>query len=138
MQVPRYWREQSERYNLIGSHCNNCDLNVFPRRSLCPECRHESKGKMEEIHYEGTGELITWTRVHEGLAGRELETPYIMGIVELDEGPRVTAQVVDLDPDDVDVGMALEARFRKLGEASESGVVHYGYKFGPRVSTDGA
>jgi uncharacterized OB-fold protein len=134
MQVPRYWREQSERYNLLGSKCNNCGLRVFPRRSLCPECRHESQGKMEEVRFEGTGELVTWTRVHEGQADRELETPYLMGIVELDEGPRVTAQLVDLDKDEVEIGMPVEVRFRKLGEASESGVVHYGYKFGPVVS----
>jgi uncharacterized OB-fold protein len=57
-----------------------------------------------------------------------------MGIVELDEGPRVTAQLVDLDKDEVEIGMPVEVRFRKLGEASESGVVHYGYKFGPVVS----
>jgi uncharacterized OB-fold protein len=134
MQVPRYWREQTERYNLLGSECNNCGKRVFPRRSLCPNCRHESRGKMEEVRFEGTGELVTWTRLHEGQAERGLETPYLMGIVELDEGPRVTAQLVDLDPDDVELGMDLEVRFRKLGEASESGVVHYGYKFGPVVS----
>lgn len=134
MQVPRYWREQSERYNLIGSECGNCGLRVFPRRSLCPECRHESKGKMDEMRFEGTGELVTWTRVHDGQGDREVETPYLMGIVELTEGPRVTAQIVDLGKEEIEIGMPLEARFRKLGEASESGVVHYGYKFGPQVS----
>jgi uncharacterized OB-fold protein len=134
MQVPRYWREQKERYNLTGSHCQNCDRKMFPRRGLCPNCRHESRGKMEEITYEGTGELVTYSRVHDGLAGRELETPYWMGIVELDEGPRVTAQLVDLHGDEIELGMQLEARFRKLGESSESGVVHYGYKFGPVTS----
>lgn len=134
MQVPRYWREQKERYNLTGTKCNNCGYLTFPRRTLCPKCRHESMGQLEDATFEGTGTLVTWTRVHDGLEGRELETPYLLGIVELDEGPRVTAQIVDLDPDEVELGMELESRFRKLGEASESGVVHYGYKFGPHVS----
>lgn len=131
MQVPRYWREQTERYNLTGTKCNACGHVTFPRRTICPACRHESMGQLEDIDFEGEGTLVTYTLVHDGMEGREVETPYLLGIVELAEGPRLTAQLVDLDREDVEIGMPLEARFRKLGEASESGVIHYGYKFGP-------
>jgi uncharacterized OB-fold protein len=131
MEAPRTWREQTERYTLTGTRCNACGHVCFPRRTICPSCRHESVGELEDAEFEGTGELVTWTRVHDGAEGREVETPYLLGIVELDEGPRVTAQLVDLDPEDVQVGLRLESRFRKLGESSGSGVVHYGYKFGP-------
>ncbi len=131
MQVPRYWREQRERYNLVGTRCGACGHVTFPRRTICPSCRHESIGQLEDEAFEGTGEVVSWTRVHDALPGREVETPYLLGIVELDEGPRVTAQLVDLDPEEAREGLRVEARFRKLGEASESGVIHYGYKFGP-------
>ncbi len=134
MQVPRYWREQNERYNLIGSECGACGHRVFPRRTLCPECRHRSAGKMEDLKLTGRGTLETWTIVHQGSEGREMETPYVLGIVELEDGPRLTAQIVDLDPEELGFGLELEARFRKLGEASQSGVIHYGYKFGPVTS----
>lgn len=131
MQVPRYWREQNERYNLTGSQCGNCGLCTFPRRTLCPECRHLSVGKMEDVGFSGKGELVSWTIVHQGPENRSLETPYVLGIVELEEGPRVTAEIVDIDPDELGFGHELEVRFRKLGESGQAGVIHYGYKFGP-------
>ena len=55
--------------------------------------------------------------------------PYCMAIIKLDEGPRITSQIVDCDPKTVKPGMKVKAVFRKLGEDSESGILHYGTKF---------
>ena len=52
-----------------------------------------------------------------------------MAIIKLDEGPRITSQIVDCDPKTVKPGMKVKAVFRKLGEDSESGILHYGTKF---------
>jgi len=54
-----------------------------------------------------------------------------MGIIDMEEGVRLTSQLIDVKPDDVRIGMKVQATFRKLGQEGEAGVIHYGYKFRP-------
>jgi uncharacterized OB-fold protein len=60
-----------------------------------------------------------------------MQKPYVMGIINLDEGVRLTSQLIDVKPEDVRIGMKVQAAFRKLGQEGEAGVIHYGYKFRP-------
>ena len=48
------------------------------------------------------------------------------------EGPLLTGQVVDIEPEQVRIGLPVRATFRKLREEGRAGVIHYGYKFAPR------
>ena len=64
-------------------------------------------------------------------AAFEVTKPYVIAIVELEEGCRVTSQIVDVDPATVKIGMQVNAAFRKLGSEGEAGVIHHGYKFRP-------
>ncbi|MFO7618304.1 MAG: OB-fold domain-containing protein [Thermoplasmata archaeon] len=59
----------------------------------------------------------------------QMQIPYTMAIIELDEGTRFTSQIVDRCNGDVKIGSWVEAVFRKLGEEGKSGIIHYGYKF---------
>jgi uncharacterized OB-fold protein len=52
-------------------------------------------------------------------------------MVELDEGPKITGQVIDCDPCDMKIGTKVRVTLRKLSEEGPSGVIHYGYKFIP-------
>jgi uncharacterized OB-fold protein len=54
-----------------------------------------------------------------------------VGIAELDDGVKLTAQVVDCDFSELKVGMRVSLEFRKMYEEGEAGVIHYGYKFVP-------
>ena len=54
-----------------------------------------------------------------------------MALVRLEEGPLVTAQLTDVSPDEVEIGMPVEMVTRKLREFGEEGVIVYGYKFRP-------
>jgi len=38
MNIPRYWRAQSQRYSLAGEICKQCGARLFPPRDICPEC----------------------------------------------------------------------------------------------------
>jgi uncharacterized OB-fold protein len=51
----------------------------------------------------------------------------------LDEGPLVTAQLTDVDPDELEIGMPVEMVTRKLREEGEDGLIVYGYKFRKRL-----
>ena len=79
----------------------------------------------------GTGKIFSFTEVHDALEELSLQKPYLVAIVEFDEGPKATGQVIDCDPNDVKIGTPVRATLRKLSEEGPSGIIHYGYKFVP-------
>jgi len=121
------WRRLPERYRLLGSLCEVCKTNYFPKRNLCHRCRR--KGKIALKQFSGKGKIFSFTEITSGPAGFELETPYVLAIIELDEGPKLTAQVVGVGEKDVKIGDSVEMVFRRIMEDSEEGLLHYGYKF---------
>jgi uncharacterized OB-fold protein len=129
--VPRFWREIPQRYNLIGDQCSSCKKIFFPPRESCPFCRRKSMGKMKNVKLSGKGKVITYSIIHvapEQFAG---QAPYPIAIIELDEGPRITSQIVDCGPNDIKIGMRVESTFRKIQEDGYLGAIYYGYKFKP-------
>lgn len=121
------WRRIPERYRLYGSACETCRTSYFPTRKLCPKCRR--KGKVVAKQFCGRGKVYSFTEVISGPVGFELEAPYVLAIVELEEGPKLTAQVVGICEKDVKIGDRVEMVFRKIMEDSDEGLIHYGYKF---------
>src|SRR5207249_308807 len=77
------------------------------------------------------GSVVTYTVIHDAPAQFEMQKPYVMAIIEMDEGVRLTSQLIDVKPEDVRIGMKVQASFRKLGQDGDAGVIHYGYKFRP-------
>ena len=133
MAIPRFWREIPSRYNLVGSRCGNCGAVDFPPRVVCPRCGRRSLGKMERTKLKGRGKVVTFTVIHDAPKDFDMMKPYVLAIVEMEEGVRITSQVIDVEPSEVKIGMAVETAFRKLGQDGEAGVIHYGYKFRPVV-----
>jgi uncharacterized OB-fold protein len=133
MSIARFWRETPRRYNLGGSKCTMCGTAYFPPRTVCPTCAHhrESIEKMVPFQLSGDGEVFSYTVVHEAAEGFEMQVPYILALVRTVEGPTLTGQVVDAEPEDVHIGLKVRATFRKLREEGKAGVIHYGYKFAP-------
>ncbi len=126
--APRFWRCIPQRYNLIGTHCAACDEYYFPPRSVCPNCRRDAR--IEEYKFKGTGTVITHTTIYSGTDDFERQTPYNLAIIKLDEGPRLTGQVV-APPGEVKIGMHVRPVFRILGKEGERGIIYYGTKFIP-------
>ncbi len=131
MAIPRFWREIPSRYNLYGSKCGSCGTLDFPPRSICPACGRRSVGRMERVKLKGKGIVVSFTVIHDAPPQYEMMKPYVLAIVQLEEGCRLTSQIIDVDPAAVKIGMPVEATFRKLGQEGEAGVIHYGYKFRP-------
>ena len=127
--VPMYWRRLRERYNLMGTRCQNCGNTYFPLRNICPKCRRH--GKPSTVRFSGKGEVFTYTVVRFPSEDFKIYAPYVVGIVQLDEGPKVTSQIVDCSPEDVYIGMPVEACFRKVTSKGKEGIVCYGFKFRP-------
>lgn len=129
--VPRFWREIPQRYNLIANKCGSCGKVYFPPREACPYCRRKSIGKMKELKLGGHGTVLTYTIIHSAPEYFEGQVPYPIAIIQLDEGPKVTAQIVDCKVDDVKIGMKVQSTFRKIQQDGDVGVIYYGYKFKP-------
>jgi len=127
--VPRFWREIPQRYNLIGNQCEVCKKVYFPPREACPYCRRKSIGKMKDLKFSGKGKVVTYTIIHEAPENFEGQAPYPMAIIQLEEGPKLTAQIVDCKLEDVKIGMRVKSTFRKIQEDGYIGAIYYGYKF---------
>lgn len=129
MTVPRFWREIPQRYNLQASVCGSCKDVHFPPREICPKCRRESIGKMEDRNLKGSGRIVEWTRVHKAAAGFEGQVPYVVALIQCEEGPVVTGQIVDATEDALRAGAWVQAVFRRLGQDGDDGVIYYGTKW---------
>lgn len=121
------WRRIPERYRLSGTQCMTCKTKYFPPRKLCSTCRR--KGKLEPFIFAGKGSIYAFSEVHSAPAGLELEIPYVLAIVQLEEGPKLTTQLVDCHEKDLKVGDKVEVVFRRIRSDDPEGLLHYGYKF---------
>ncbi len=126
--LPKFWRKIRFRYCLIGSYCENCGNYYYPPRNLCPKCRR--KGKIKEVQFNGYGRVLTWSVVHDAVESFWESKPYVVALIELDEGARIVAPL-DCDPNKIEEGMRVKAVFKKFGEDGDEGIIHYGTKFVP-------
>lgn len=96
--------------------CTQCDLVIFYPRLICPDCQ---SADLEWQTMAGTGTVYTYSVDHAG-GGRTWKehAPFVVAYVELDEGPRMLTNIVDCDPADVSVGMAVTAVFDDTGEGN--------------------
>jgi len=124
----RYWREIPQRYRLEAGKCKSCGFVCFPPRLVCPQC---GAREFAGTNLAEKGKLITYTIIRVPPHQFEDQAPYAVGIAELDDGVRLTAQVVDCDFAELRIGMRVQIEFRKVYEEGEAGVIYYGYKFVP-------
>jgi hypothetical protein len=87
--------------------------------------------------FKGKGEIYSFAVVRQAPDDFKRQIPYVIAQVELDEGTRLTTQIVNVDPEDVEIGMRVRSCFRKIKEFGPSGVIVYGYKFEPTMKVTG-
>ncbi|MFV1917432.1 MAG: Zn-ribbon domain-containing OB-fold protein [Patescibacteria group bacterium] len=84
------------------------------------------------VQFSGRGTIYSHTTVYQAPTGYEKYAPYPIAIVKLAEGPLVTAQLTDPDPDKpFKIGMPVEMVTRQLKTEGDKGMLFYGYKFRP-------
>ena len=125
----RYWREIPQRYRLEANKCQNCRLTFFPPRLVCPQC---GKKELESTRLAETGKIVSYTIIRVPPHQFVDQAPYAVGIVELDDGVRLTAQIVDCEFEDLKIGQKVKIEFRKIFEEGKAGIICYGYKFVPQ------
>lgn len=130
MSVPSYWRSRAQRLALVGEICPHCNAKLFPPRDICPHCGGPAKARFA---FSGRGTVYSFTRVNVPPSAFEEYAPYVVALIALEEGPLVTAQLTDVNPDEVYIGMPVEMVTRQLYQDGEKGLITYGYKFRPVV-----
>jgi uncharacterized OB-fold protein len=109
---------------LMGSRCQSCGALHLPPRSLCPAC-YKDELAWEQVS--GRGKLVAFTTVHIAPtamieAGYGRTNPYCTGIVQLDEGPSISAQITGVDPaapEEIEVGTPVRVAFAQRGEGEK-------------------
>lgn len=126
--VPRNWRLREQRYRLEGTICPECGQRQFPPRQICPQCRNR---QLQPHNLNGHGTVYSYTIVYQAPEGFDGYVPYVVALIDLEEGPRVTAQLTDITMEEVQIGMPVDLVIRKWSEQGEQGMIVYGYKFRP-------
>ncbi len=100
-----FWEAASEG-RLLYQQCRSCGHRQFYPRALCTACGADPE--WAEASGRGTVHTFTVVRQYGGRPFRD-ELPYVVAIVELEEGVRMMGNVTGCDPESVEIGMQLEA-----------------------------
>lgn len=128
MQLPRFHRLRSAYYRLEGQRCSECAAAQFPARLSCSACRSR---ELVPCRFSGRGTIYSYSQASQAPPG--FAPPYLMALVELEEGPIVAAQLADVEPEAVEIGMTVEMVTRRIRELGPQGYLVYGYRFRPRL-----
>lgn len=108
--------------NVYGAKCTSCGTVSYPTRAVCPNCRNEA---FDPIEIGGEGKVLTYTDVY--ALAIDYETRYLrLAIVELDDGIRVTGQLLAEDPK---LGMRVKTTIGVVRDPGEAPIM--GLQFVP-------
>lgn len=77
------------------------------------------------------GKIVSFTKIFVPPAGFEAQAPYIVALVKLDNGRNFTAQMVDWEEKQLQIGQKVKTILRKTRDPGEEGIIPYGIKFRP-------
>ncbi|MBN1563327.1 MAG: Zn-ribbon domain-containing OB-fold protein [Anaerolineae bacterium] len=95
----------------------------------------EDAGDPEIFPLSGKGTVYSFTTVMAPASEFEAFAPYALALVQLDEGPMVTAQLTDL-AGPPEIGMRVEMVVRKVRTDGSKGIIVYGQKFRPLLQPE--
>ena len=108
-----YWAAAAEG-RLVIRACKACGARHFMPRHLCPQCWSD---QLEWIDSKGQGAVHSFSTVHRAPTPEfSANTPYVIAMVDLDEGPRMFANIVGQDAQSVAIGDRVHVTFEDRGE----------------------
>ena len=109
-----YW-DGARQHKLLFQKCSKCGTRWHPPMPLCPSC-HSGEYTWEPSA--GMGAVYTWTVVeHPTHPAFNDKLPYVVAVVELDEGPRIVANIRECEPYAVKGGMRVQLLFEDVTES---------------------
>lgn len=104
----------AQRGELMLQRCAGCGTHRFPPRELCSNCLSRQS---EWVRVSGRGQVFTFNVMHQVYhPGFADEVPYAVVLVKLDEGPKITTNLVGLPPTDIRIGMPVRVIFERVSD----------------------
>ena len=92
---------------LAIQRCLTCGGWRWPPQLACPSCLSEA---YRWVATAGLGRLYSYTVVHRPVDPAGFDPPYVVGVVELDEGPRLLTNIVDCPFDELRIDLRVALR----------------------------
>jgi uncharacterized OB-fold protein len=109
-----FWDATAEG-RLLLQRCPSCGTHVYYPRFVCPRCHaHE----LEWVEASGKGTVYSATLTTRGILDYKDCGPYVLALVELEEGPKMMTIIVDTDGTEVAIGQSVEVVFHDTGQGS--------------------
>lgn len=108
-----YWDGLKE-HKLMLPKCDDCGKPFFYPRIACPLCHSR---RVSWIQASGKGKLYAFEIAYRSLSQAfKVKAPYILAMVELEEGPRLMSNLINIEPDPkiITCDMPVEVVFEKL------------------------
>jgi uncharacterized OB-fold protein len=103
-----FW-EGAKRHELRIQTCPQCQSNQFPPRVICGHCGNRT---LNWLKVSGRAKIYSFTIIYRAPEPAfEADVPYVVAVVELDEGPRLMTNITGCQVAEVHVGMAVQAWF---------------------------
>ncbi|MEE8338290.1 MAG: Zn-ribbon domain-containing OB-fold protein [Dehalococcoidia bacterium] len=112
-QTAPFW-DYCRKGELRMQRCVQCGVFRHPPRAMC---RHCGSMEAEWAAVSGRGAVYSYTVTHQPIHPALVDlVPHVAVLVELDEGVRLTSNVVDCAPDEIEIGMAVEVVFEQINQ----------------------
>ena len=108
-----FW-EFCRLHELRLQRCTACGLHRHHPRPRCPNCQ---SANFEWAQCSGSGHVHSFTICYPPvLSAFEDRTPYNVVVIELAEGPFMVSNFVDIDNDELRIGLAVEVCFTDIDD----------------------
>ena len=104
-----FW-DATARGELLLPRCRACGYTIWYPRALCPSC---GSTDVEWLPASGRGRVYSFTVIRRGEGAYREAAPYVLAYVELEEGPRMLTNLVEVEA--VRVGLPVEVVFHDTG-----------------------
>ena len=99
----------ARRHKLVLQRCDDCGKHWAPNGPVCPHC---FSGSYRWSEVSGRGKIASWVVFHKLYhPGFASDMPYNVAFIELDEGPRLIANVAGIDNKQLAIGLGVEVVF---------------------------
>ena len=107
-----WWWQGFRDGKLLIQKCSDCDVLRHPCRPMCGECQSLN---WDSIEASGKGTVHSYTIMHHPpVPGYGFPIP--IGLIDLEEGTRMVANIKGCEPDDIHIGMKVECLIEPAGE----------------------
>lgn len=107
----RFW-EGCKRRELLIQQCNHCEKSIFYPRVVCPHCMSDD---IEWVKSKGKGKIYSYTISYRSAhPSFENDTPYVIALIDLDEGVRMLSNILNCDFKDLECETPVEVVFEDI------------------------